>query len=220
MTVFVTADKEVFFSEEEAVNHEASLNQDQVVGLDNVIAFPSKAKIENPEVSLPVETVEEKEEEPIHNYSHCGSEGSKYRENSNLSIKEIAALIRKEARAFAKKNGIKVSVKYDGFSGGTSIDMRITEITFNPYSEEYTQVLKDGKVEEWTRDWYTNGRPKQFNEKYNSILKELNRIHGQYNYDDCDYMTDYFSVNYYGNVQIDWECNKKIEKIVSSGEIK
>ena len=219
MMVYITEDKQIFLSEAEAIEHEASLNlyQNQVVGLDNIISFPTNSKIETPVVSVPA--VEEKEEEPIHNYSGYGSEGSKYRENRNLSTKEIAALVRKEARAFAKKNGIKVSVRFDSFSGGSSIDMWIQEISFNPFTEEYMECLKAGKKVEWERDWSFNGRPEKFNEKYNAILEELDRILNQYNFDDSDAMTDYFHVNYYGHVNTEWRMLEELEEKVIEGAI-
>jgi LmbE family N-acetylglucosaminyl deacetylase len=48
-------------------------------------------------------------------------EGNKYQETKNFSIKEIAALIRKESREAAKPYGVKVSVILDNYSGGCAI---------------------------------------------------------------------------------------------------
>jgi hypothetical protein len=38
----------------------------------------------------------------------------------------------------------------------------------------------------------------------NAILAALKEIHGAYNFDGSDSMVDYYHVNYYGQVEVDW----------------
>jgi hypothetical protein len=142
--------------------------------------------------------------------------GEKYEEVKNLSTTEIAARIRadiKLARKVEAKLGapagaevavvdglgalaampktIKVSVTRDYFSGGSSIDVRIYNLPEKGW----------GYVRE-TDNW---GQPRWVpNAELRGIIKALETIHGWYNFDGSDAMVDYFNVNYYGGVDVDW----------------
>lgn len=137
--------------------------------------------------------------------------GKRY--DSKLSSKEIAARIRqdiKNAIAIGKlPRGLKVSVRYDHFSGGTSIDVRITAwpegfMWLNP---EWVSLHK----KEPNR--YHDNIPR-LTEKAQEIVKHLEEIHGAYNHDGSDSMVDHFDVKYYGSVSVEWSLEQpEIERV-------
>ncbi|MFD0393388.1 hypothetical protein ACFQ3Z_16275 [Streptomyces nogalater] len=142
--------------------------------------------------------------------------GERYEEVKTLSLTEIAARIRadiKLARKVEAKLGaatgtevavvdglgalaampktIKVSVTRDYFAGGGSIDVRIYNLPEKGW----------GYVRE-TDNW---GQPRWVpNAELRGIIKALEKIHGWYNFDGSDATVDYFHVNYYGGVEVDW----------------
>ncbi|MGX1886305.1 hypothetical protein [Streptomyces sp. NPDC055287] len=86
---------------------------------------------------------------------------------------------------------IKVSVRTDYFSGGSSIDVRVYNLPEKGW----------GHIQE-TDMW---GVPRWVpGPELNAILTALKEIHGAYNFDGSDSMVDYFHVNYYGQVEVDW----------------
>lgn len=142
--------------------------------------------------------------------------GAKYEEVKHLSTTEIAKRIRadiKLARKVEAKLGtatcaevaltdslaalatmpkqIKVSVRSEYFSGGSAIRVNLYNLPHVGW----------GYVQE--KDMW--GQPRWVpNEELRGILKALKEIHGQYNFDGSDSMVDYFHVNYYGDVDVDW----------------
>jgi hypothetical protein len=128
--------------------------------------------------------------------------GSKF--DKSLDVKEIAKLLRKDLKAYVNANdlsGLKVSTKIDRFSGGQSIDMLIV-------------ALPDG-IELVNPDWNQNYRISKWSEKVTQILEDIKEMHKSYNYDGSNSMFDYFSVNYYGQVGIDWKLESNSLKEVN-----
>lgn len=142
------------------------------------------------------------------------SYGAKYEQVKHLSTTEIAKLIRadiKLARKVETKLGtaagadiaivdglaalasmpktIKVSVRSEYFSGGSSIDVRVYNLPEKGWGYVH---------EEYPRPHWTPGA------ELSAILDALAEIHRAYNYNGSDAMVDYFDVNYYGHVDVDW----------------
>ncbi|WP_333746217.1 hypothetical protein [Streptomyces sp. IBSBF 2950] len=142
------------------------------------------------------------------------SYGEKYDEVRNMSLTEIAKRIREDikvARKVAEKLGtgsevalvdplaalaampkqIKVSVTRDYFSGGGSIDVRIYNLPEKGWG--YVQ-----ERDMWDKLRWVEGP------ELRGIVTALEKIHRAYNYDGSDAQVDYFHVNYYGHVEVDW----------------
>lgn len=129
------------------------------------------------------------------------SKGSKYTQTKNLRTVEIAKLIRADIKAAIKSGelpaGIKCSVTTESFSGGSSIDIRVTACP----------------VQIWTESFLTSNpnvffEGERVTEEAKAILKTLKAIHRQYNFDHSDIQTDYFHVRYYGGASFCWELEK------------
>lgn len=133
--------------------------------------------------------------------------GEKYLRNTD--VKEIAKLMRAEVKNSIKAGtipkGTKVSITIERYSMGQSINMCVTQ--FN------TQFLNAWRVK------FTEDHPHKClseipsnhpaHELFTPIAKrtlaELNRIHGLWNHDGSDSMTDYFDVNYYGDASFSYK---------------
>lgn len=142
--------------------------------------------------------------------------GARYEEVKNLSTTEIAKRIRadiKLARKIEAKLGtatgsevalvdslaalatmpkqIKVSVRSEYFSGGSAIRVKV----YNLPEKGWGHVRE---TDMWGQPRWVPGP------ELRAILTALEEIHGAYNFDGSDAMVDYFHVNYYGQVEIDW----------------
>ena len=130
------------------------------------------------------------------------SYGVKY--NDKLSNKEIAAAIRQDIKnAIAKgklPKGLKVSVRYDRFAGGSSIDATITA-----WPDGFMWLNPDWVVANREHeDRYQDNVPR-YTAQAKAIIDKLTEMHGAYNHDGSDSMVDHFDVKYYGHVNVDWE---------------
>jgi hypothetical protein len=111
-----------------------------------------------------------------------------------LDVKEIAKRMRQVIKA--ELPGVKVSVQIDRFSGGCSIDATLKEAPFNteplvPMQEWHDAQDRDGL----RRPWRENFEPAMV-----QTMAKLKEIHGRWNRDNSDSMSDYFDVNYYGSI--------------------
>jgi hypothetical protein len=131
--------------------------------------------------------------------------GGKY--DSKLSSKEIAVLIRQDIKnAIAKgqlPKGLKVSVRYDHFSGGSSIDASVTA-----WPEDFMWLNPDWCVLNTEQPNQHHDRVPRYTKQAQNIIDKLTAIHGAYNHDGSDSMTDHFDVKYYGNVSVNWELDR------------
>jgi hypothetical protein len=153
--------------------------------------------------------------------------GTKYEATKNLRRPEIAKLIREDIKAAVKSGELpkgKYSVRTESYSGGGSINVTFSALVGIPVHN--VESLR----------WRTENphasfgsEPANVRERYSpellAVIKKLEAIHGAYNYDGSDVMTDYFDVRYYGSVSIDWEweaATKEIEiaKIVEPAKPK
>lgn len=138
-------------------------------------------------------------------YSGNKWEGSHYKNTRDLKTSEIAKLIKKELD-IEFNEAAKFSVTTDVFSGGSSINVTITDLSFIPYTEHFLTHLKAGKsIEDYNEENHDqyNRYSNRFNDEFNTLIKKVERIANQYNFDDSDSQTDYFHVRYYEHVKFD-----------------
>lgn len=121
--------------------------------------------------------------------------GSKYNETCGLALKEIAKLVKSEIKSLYPK--VKFSVKTNNYSLGSSLDVTITDINFNPFTKEYQHHL-DTNSKTW--EGY---RSEQYNERYLELEKKIRSIIFQYNYNDDDIQSDYHDSGFHYAVSID-----------------
>jgi regulator of PEP synthase PpsR (kinase-PPPase family) len=115
-----------------------------------------------------------------------GTIGSKYQEVKNLSVKEIAKLVRKDLKQF---NDCKFSVTSDRNSITVYLmDSSLDKLTSN---EDYKE---------------TGIRFVVFEKDFGNKLKE---ILNQYNYNNSDIMTDYSDVKFYSYIYRDGQLEQK-----------
>jgi regulator of PEP synthase PpsR (kinase-PPPase family) len=115
-----------------------------------------------------------------------GTTGSKYQEVKNLSVKEIAKLVRKDLKQF---NDCKFSVTSDRNSITVYLmDSSLDKLTSN---EDYKE---------------TGIRFVVFEKDFGNKLKE---ILNQYNYNNSDIMTDYSDVKFYSYIYRDGQLEQK-----------
>ena len=115
-----------------------------------------------------------------------GTVGSKYQQVKNLSVKEIAKLVRKDLKQF---NDCKFSVTSDRNSITVYLmDSSLDKLASN---EDYKE---------------TGMRFVVFEKEFGNKLKE---ILNQYNYNNSDIMTDYSDVKFYSYIYRDGQLEQK-----------
>ncbi|WP_337044237.1 hypothetical protein [Emticicia sp. 17c] len=125
--------------------------------------------------------------------------GAKY--NSKLSSSEIAKLVKSEIQK--KYPYMIVSVISKTFSGGSSVDVEIKDIGFNPYTKEFQKHINSGGG--WD-DWRSNHFSKRndyLTADAQAVKSECESILQSYNRDNSDAQVDYFDVNFYGHTNFD-----------------
>lgn len=140
--------------------------------------------------------------------------GSKYEATKGLYGADLAKRIRQDIKDAQKAGtipaGFKISVRTDSYSGGYSIDVRVTAVP-----AEF-KILSD-KMASWKKQFpnsYRNvplSRDDMYSDEYNALIANLKAIHGAYNRDNSDSMVDYFDTRYYGDVGFDWRVRDQIE---------
>jgi transcription antitermination factor NusG len=143
--------------------------------------------------------------------------GRKY--DSKLSNKEIASRIRQDVKnAISKRklpNGLKVSVRYQSYSGGSSIHLNVTAWPpgFNWLNPAWVKLI--------VAEPHRYHEVERYTPKAKEILKKLEEIHGAYNHDGSDSMSDHFDVKYYGAVDVDCFLEQpeveRVWKILNAG---
>ncbi len=135
-------------------------------------------------------------------YTPYYSEGVNYNSAKDLSITEIAKLIKKELEI--RYEDWKFSVTTDSFSGGRSVTVKVLNTPHNPYSDKFIEYMKNDEVvwHEYNRDARFGERESYYNEAFQKDLKKIESISNQYNFNDSDSSTDYFHVSYYDHVGV------------------
>ena len=137
--------------------------------------------------------------------------GAKHDATANLDIRDIAKRMRADIKALALPAGIKTSVRLQRYSGGQAIDIRITALPSG------FPLLSDAAAS-WKKQF-----PHRANDvpgavvdhrsaEFHRLMQQLERIHGAYNRDNSDSMTDYFDCRYYGSVSLDWTVRRECEE--------
>jgi hypothetical protein len=133
------------------------------------------------------------------------SYGKKYQ--GKLSNKEIASLIRQDIKESIKTGqlpkGLKVSVRYEHFSGGSSIDARITA-----WPEKFMWLNPDWVVLNTEHPNQYHDKVPRYTGQAKAVIEKVKELHDAYNHDGSDSMVDHFDVKYYGSVDVDWELEK------------
>ncbi|MGF1905255.1 hypothetical protein [Aliivibrio salmonicida] len=131
--------------------------------------------------------------------------GSIYNKEKLTDLTEIAKRIRKDIAGLKKSGKIpsetKISVKK---SSGRSIDLTLTGFSSNVpmFDTEWLSMRAAG--DDLTGRGYSS--------EMESLIKYVNALVDQYNYDNSEPMTDYFDVNFYGG-RLDVEYQLKNEAL-------
>jgi len=129
--------------------------------------------------------------------------GAKYK--SNLSTKDIAKLVRKEIREkiYREYPGTKVSVRVEYFSGGSAINVFITDLPFNPIRPDFDPDNPSNPIDRTYQEL-------KYVPEYLEIKKKIDAIVIQYKRDDSKPEVDYYNVNFYFHgAEVHWEKEKE-----------
>lgn len=157
------------------------------------------------------------------------SYGYKYTEGGRLDTAAIAKLIRADIKTAISEGMLperwKYSVRIDRFAGGSSIDVSVKHCADAWMPCPGHRTLSSGGLAGCPDPWCKAGgihRDLPDAREHDVLTAEadaakmtLERIHGAYNHDGSDVMTDYFDVNYYGRVEFQtpwsaqWEAERK-----------
>lgn len=138
-----------------------------------------------------------------------GREGANYQATKNLSLKEVTALIRKEAReTVAEWNAkddyigglVKVSVTMPHY-GAIDATLKIDESLWKLYNE-YADIAYTQRLRERVEDIASLGERFLPLIQLYKLRDAIEEIRYQYNYNESDPQIDYFSVRYYGSTSI------------------
>lgn len=181
------------------------------------------------EFKKPEAKEEAPEVKPLHNYSGNAFEGARYRENRDLSLKEIAKL----TRAYVKENypDCKFSIRTKYFSMGCEMTISLMAAPFEVATGEYDSRKKEttpfdgyAQLNQHTLDRETPCNGTILTDKAREVLKSVYDFANSYNYSDTDAMTDYFDVGFYLHIHIGkwdkpFEVVKPKKKPVKSPDI-
>ena len=132
--------------------------------------------------------------------------GSKYAATRDLPLTEIAKRMRADIKAGQSAGaipaGLKVSVRVVHHS---SIDMRVTAAPdgFAFWSPAF--LIHQHETDNGPWRLFDGER---LSPAWRAAKDRLDAIHGSYNRDNSDSMTDYFDVRYYGDVGLYWEIER------------
>jgi len=132
--------------------------------------------------------------------------GSKY--SSEIDSKQAARLIRADIKAAIKEGilpkGLKVSVRSQSYTGGSSVNIRVTACPefqiLNPYRFKFEKDQPSRYIGDLSPKH--PGLPRHTKEAQ-AVLDLLDAFHGLYNFDKSDSQSDYYHVNYFGNAEFD-----------------
>jgi len=127
-----------------------------------------------------------------------GKVGNKYQEVKNLSVVEIAKLVRKDLKQF---NDCKFSVTSD--RNTISIYLKDSPLNRLEIYDQSQELGWGGKVISIEKD----------------LRKKVKEILDQYNYNNSEMMTDYFDVNFYSYFYLDSNLENKYKDQLLSKEV-
>lgn len=154
------------------------------------------------------EAERERAARPMPAYCNPSNEtrGEKYDATKGLSCVEIAKRIRQDLKEAQARGDIPAGCKFSVRSDHNSIDLRVMGLPdgFRYFQPEFLR---------WERD-----RPHElFRDERRSpelcdLMDKLSAIHGAYNRDNSDSMSDYFDVRYYGHAELDWQVRDEAKR--------
>jgi hypothetical protein len=135
--------------------------------------------------------------------------GAKYEATRNLSRVEIAKRMRADIKALGLPAGFKVSVTCQSYSGGGSIDIRVTAVpeNFRYYTDKAASWLKQFPHAEHRMPMHWEDA---LHSEWREVRDTLKRVHSSYNRDNSDSSVDYFDTRYYGGVDLDWQLARDV----------
>jgi len=141
------------------------------------------------------------------------SYGPKY--DKNLSTKQIAAKFRLDVKAGIEAGelpkGLKLSVRYESFSGGSAIRVKIKEVPFRVRNPE--RVIHDiGNPHEFVPEFHLPS----WTPEAKALKDQLEAMLAAYNYDGSEIQVDYFNVKFYGGVDWAWELESGERKEIEA----
>lgn len=126
--------------------------------------------------------------------------GSKYERTKNLSLKEIAALVRAEIKEAVQKADLpkgKYSVRKEGHNS-IRVELKPDGNVFTP------GYLRDSNYTSGPRE-VVNGEvvsPSRYLPHVDAAVKKIEAMLWAYNYDGSDIQSDYFNVRFYRSVNV------------------
>lgn len=115
-----------------------------------------------------------------------------------MSATEIAKLMRKDIKEAQKRGQIptfaKICVRVYHHS---SIEITVTQWQGSAYTEEYKAIANQYSV-------LKHMHIQRYTDALQTTMQVLEDIHCAYNRNNSDTTTDYFDVNYYGVVKVDY----------------
>jgi hypothetical protein len=156
-------------------------------------------------------------ETPRFNYTQNAWEGSNYRANQNLSITEIAKLVR--AKLKEQYPACKFSVTVEKYSGGCSMSVALMAAPFaaiaTPDADKIPSKDLTWGTEQAIKSWqycvdrqYHQVNQYYINDSYymtdeaKEVMQAVNNFANSFNFDDSDGMIDYFHTNFYLHLAI------------------
>jgi hypothetical protein len=122
------------------------------------------------------------------------SYGEKYAATKNLSQVEVAKLIRADIKAGVKA-GTLPKAKYSVTCQDSAIRIQVSSVEGIPtYNAE--RLLRDHA------EPHVFCGLNMYSHEMVGVLRELDRIHGAYNFDGSDLMTDYHHVRFFGHATV------------------
>lgn len=140
-------------------------------------------------------------------YTGYKTVGAKYQ--SGRDVADIAKDLRAEIKALVKANILPqgtYSVTISRYSGGRSIDIKVTEFEFPILNPE-----RIAHERQYPHEFLPTNHT--YYPLYSKIarmtLDQLNAMLNAHRFDDSDGMIDYFHTNFYGNASFDWKLETK-----------
>jgi hypothetical protein len=143
------------------------------------------------------------------NTNFCGYafEGSRFQATKNMSRADIAKLFRQDIKEAIKcgflPNGLKVSVRTSEFSGGGSINVRVTAVP------EGLPLLFIPRAYSDFCNPHTYCEMPILSTQAAALVQKLDSMLQQYNFDNSDIETDYFHMRFCSSIDIDRDLISK-----------
>ncbi len=124
--------------------------------------------------------------------------GTKYAATKDLKRVEIAKLIRADIKAAVKAGTLpkaKYSVTCEAFSGGGSIDIRVSEaVGIRVYNADRLLFEHDEPHGSAIHHMF-------YSAEMTAVIEALDAIHASYNFNGSDIQSDYFHGRFYGDAR-------------------